>query len=262
MSRIYFFFLAGAFCLGLTTAWTNVIGQIYNMENVIYLKDGSEIRGWILEQIPGEYVKVELVGGSILVYRQSEIEKITSEPTRYSRIIRKYNTKPQGIQYRDRGLYHFVATGFTTNDNMWGGSQLDVSLNYRAGYRFNQYLGLGLGVGIDEYDSGGIVPVFGEVSGDLLRRKRTPFYLAQAGYGIGVSTTWIADNLEGGLYYHLGAGLKVRTRSRAEWTFTMGYKSQQMTETLVQWIDFNREPVRTVRERTVRGIVYQVAIGF
>lgn len=241
---------------------TEVKAQSYHMENVIYLKNGSEIRGWIVEQIPGEYVKIELVGGSILVYQQSEIEKITSEPTRYSQIIRRVNRKRTGIQYRDRGLYNFVTLGFIANENQWGQAQLDTYLNYRAGYRFNQYLGVGLVTGVEAYQTGTIIPALAEVTGDFLHRRQTPFYLAQIGYGFGAANTWQTADFEGGLLYQAGLGIKLRTRTRAEWTFGLSYKSQQLTETLIDWWGWNGEPVRTVRERTVRGLAYQVSIGF
>ncbi|MEZ4777426.1 MAG: hypothetical protein R3D00_29890 [Bacteroidia bacterium] len=262
MKNIVSFLFKLVFVLIVLTPFSEVKAQSYHMENVIYLKNGSEIRGWILEQIPGEYVKIELVGGSILVYQQDEIEKITSEPTQYAQIIRRVNRKRAGIQYRDRGLYNFVTTGYIINEGRWTQNQLDFSFYYRAGYRFNQYLGVGLGTGIDEYQTGIIIPIMAEVTGDFLHRRQTPFYLAQVGYGYGAANTWATENFEGGLLYHAGLGFKIHTRTRVEWTFSLGYKSQQLTETLVDWWGWNGEPVRTVRERTVRGFLYQFSIGF
>lgn len=48
-------------------------------KDVVYLKDGSVIKGTIIEQIPNEQVKIKTEGGSIFVYRFSDIEKITKE---------------------------------------------------------------------------------------------------------------------------------------------------------------------------------------
>ena len=47
-------------------------------EDVIYLKDGSVIRGIIIEQAPNEYIKIQS-GQNIFVYQINEVEKIKKE---------------------------------------------------------------------------------------------------------------------------------------------------------------------------------------
>ena len=47
--------------------------------DVIFLKNGSMIKGKIIEIIPEKSIKIEIVGGSIFTYPMSEIEKITKE---------------------------------------------------------------------------------------------------------------------------------------------------------------------------------------
>lgn len=48
-------------------------------QDVVYLKNGSVIRGEITEQIPNVSVKIETKDGSIFVYKMGEVEKITRE---------------------------------------------------------------------------------------------------------------------------------------------------------------------------------------
>ena len=48
--------------------------------DVLYFKNGSIIKGTILELIPDKTVKIETADGSILVYAMAEVEKITKEP--------------------------------------------------------------------------------------------------------------------------------------------------------------------------------------
>ncbi len=50
-------------------------------QDVVYLKNGSIIRGTIIEQIPMETLKIETADGSVFVYQMSEIERITKEET-------------------------------------------------------------------------------------------------------------------------------------------------------------------------------------
>ncbi len=50
-----------------------------SLEDVVYLKDGSIIRGVIVEQVPNEMIKIETRIGNVLAYKFSEIDKITKE---------------------------------------------------------------------------------------------------------------------------------------------------------------------------------------
>lgn len=49
------------------------------MQDVIYLKNGSIIRGIIIENIPNESIKIETKDGSTFVYKMDEIIKMTKE---------------------------------------------------------------------------------------------------------------------------------------------------------------------------------------
>lgn len=49
------------------------------LQEVVYLKNGSVIRGVILELVPDSSVKIQTQDGNIFVYKMSEVEKITKE---------------------------------------------------------------------------------------------------------------------------------------------------------------------------------------
>ena len=49
------------------------------VEEVVYLKNGSVIRGIIVEQIPNETLRIRTRGGSEFVFQMSEVLKITKE---------------------------------------------------------------------------------------------------------------------------------------------------------------------------------------
>ena len=49
------------------------------MDDVVYLKNGSIIRGMIIEQIPNQSLKIQTKDGSVFVYNMSEVEKMTKE---------------------------------------------------------------------------------------------------------------------------------------------------------------------------------------
>lgn len=68
---------------------------------VVYLKNGGRVRGIVIEQVPGESLKVQTADGSIFVYQMSEVEKITKEEvspashsyTPYSQSANNYQRK-------------------------------------------------------------------------------------------------------------------------------------------------------------------------
>ena len=53
-----------------------------NMQDVVYLKNGSIIRGEIIEMVSGETVKIMTVDGCLFVWDMDEVERITQEEMR------------------------------------------------------------------------------------------------------------------------------------------------------------------------------------
>ena len=55
------------------------------MEDVLHLKNGSTVRGTIVEQIPGESLRIETQGAGEVVYTMDEIATISREPVEMGR---------------------------------------------------------------------------------------------------------------------------------------------------------------------------------
>jgi hypothetical protein len=49
------------------------------MQDVVYLKNGSIIRGMIIEQIPNKTLKVQTADGSVFVFQMDDVVRITKE---------------------------------------------------------------------------------------------------------------------------------------------------------------------------------------
>lgn len=64
------------FMLLLLLSSLNLSLSAQNMQEVVYLKNGSIIKGVVIEQVPGESLKIQTYDGSIFVYKMSEVEKI------------------------------------------------------------------------------------------------------------------------------------------------------------------------------------------
>lgn len=56
-----------------------VSAQQNNLVDVVYLKNGSILRGVIIEQVPNQMIKLQTADGNIFVYKTVEIEKIIKE---------------------------------------------------------------------------------------------------------------------------------------------------------------------------------------
>ena len=76
--------------------------------DVVYLKNGSIIRGMVIETIPNETIKIRTSDGSIFVYSLDEVEKITKE---------SFTTKLKNP---------YIATGIQMTTGLWvsGGGQI------------------------------------------------------------------------------------------------------------------------------------------
>ncbi len=76
----YFLFIGVALFIGVFVSSIGIAQQ--STEDVVYLKNGSIIRGMVIEQVPGVSIKIEARDGNIFVYKTKEVAKIVKEPTK------------------------------------------------------------------------------------------------------------------------------------------------------------------------------------
>ena len=70
-------------------------------QDVVYLKNGSVVRGIILEQIPGKTIKIATDNGSQFIFTLAEVEKMTKElPVQQQSQQHVYQSQPQQPQYQ------------------------------------------------------------------------------------------------------------------------------------------------------------------
>ena len=207
-----------------------------NIEDVVYLKSGSVIRGKILEQ-KSETVKVELLGGSVFVFRQNEIDSIKRENT-FKNKLKEIN---KNYFRRDRGFRNMTEFGFiygvdlkkNTSDPYYNYNNPDddfgISLHTVNGYQVWPYLFAGAGVGIDRMVSykQTFSPFYLRVASEFLKKKVTPYVFCDVGYSVmwkQKNTDYISYQNKGGLYVSCGGGVRIYTRSRASVILSVAYK--------------------------------------
>ena len=71
MKRTILFFVC---LMGMTFAFAQT-----SLQDVVYLKNGSIIRGDIIEMVPGETIKIMTSDGSVFVHDYADVQKFTKE---------------------------------------------------------------------------------------------------------------------------------------------------------------------------------------
>ena len=135
----------------LLTFFSDVAFGQNNYQDVIYLKNGSIIRGIIIEQVPNKSIKIETADRNVFVFQIDEIEKFTKEPTKLNNNVTKNKTKYQSgyvgiveLGYQIGGILDFDQNRSTDR----------LALNIINGYKINRYFSLGLGTGFRYYFNG------------------------------------------------------------------------------------------------------------
>ena len=134
-------------------------------QDAIYLKNGSIIRGMIMEQVPNKTVKIETANRNVFVYKMDEVKKIVIESQKSKVIPPAVNSKSH------KGYKGIVETGFGigVGDNGMG----RFNLNMISSYQLNSHFSLGLGTGLRYYFNTGsvFIPFFADFRGYFMNRS-------------------------------------------------------------------------------------------
>ncbi len=210
------YFIFSSLCL---LAFSLTADAQKNMEDVLYLKNGSILRGQVIDQTDS-IIRIRLIGGSELVIDTKDISNRTSE---------KALKPPKYFHNKDKGIYSLSSIGLHHDFE----SNLDLLIETSLGYQFHPRIAVGVGANLTSYYGNSFIPVFGEIRGEILPKNMvTPIYYGSAGYGFKLDRldeVWgYEDN---GLYYAYGLGVKIKSQSSLNFTFSVGQQVQEFTHT-------------------------------
>lgn len=196
------------------------IGQVSaqtTYQEVVYLKNGSIIRGTIIEQVPNQSIKIETGDGSVFVFTMDEIEKMTKEAVAppSSSNVSEVSTLSLAHPDNERKFEHYLEGGFAYDGYLTFSSFGHYLLNYRLLDRVSA--GVGLGINYDSSE-GVAIPIFANVKAYALNGTFSPGLSLIGGYQIGLGG-YSAALLEAAV------GIRVLGSSYG-WTFDLGYRSQ------------------------------------
>lgn len=144
---------------------TRLLPAQQSLQDVVYLKNGSIIRGVIIEQVPNQSIKIQTRDGNLFVYKIEEIQKISKEPMIGSSRPKRDNNAPLGnfgILINPLGFVQFgpvaqveikVAPNMVIGPHFrWAGlgllthavmdyDQFDAANTAAVGIHFKQFLG-------------------------------------------------------------------------------------------------------------------------
>jgi len=225
----------------------------------VHFKDSTFYTGIITERVEEDYLMLVTLGGNearIGFENIERIEKIEGSPSAaiYQYLVhkakekkRKYREERQkylinGARYRGYFALIQYCTGY-----------VHMGVTTVHGYKFNQYLSVGAGLGFDGVDRpisfrpnrfsakhdnamGMHFPFFVHLNGDILKRRATPYYAIEIGYAYVLSFNSLID-LETraisphGVFVAPSFGVKFNSSKRYHTNvgIKLTYRARQMT---------------------------------
>lgn len=198
-----------------------------NLDDVVYLKNGTFLRGKIIELIPEKSLKFCVLSKDTMDISMNDVKLIKREKSAVS----------SNPNYED-GVKAWGYTNITEVTLGWGLSEindqprnilqkrLSFQLSTINGLTLSPYIHLGLGTGVEFWNNRGFIPIFLDLRTNLLKKKNTPFGYLDVGYSPG----WIngEDGLGfGGALVAIGVGAKISVTGKMGIVVSLGYRFQQ-----------------------------------
>ena len=188
----------------------------------VYLKNGSVIRGNIIEIEPADHVKVQDLCGNIWYYNTADVMKITSEP------YNQTSKSKQDLAF-EPGFANMTSLGFLIGST-YNAQVAPFSLLTVNGWRNKLGLFTGLGFGV-EFLKTNYLPLFADIRYDFIKGDVVPYAVIKGGYSFPMSSSKEEYNTEynyfGGALAGAGVGLKIKTRNSFAWDITLMYRYQK-----------------------------------
>lgn len=209
-------------------SWADVSAQLLQ-EDIVYLKNGSIIRGKITEQTP-DSLKIETNCNSFIILAQSEVldKKKETLKSQAGNRINDFSLNDS------KGFYSYTTVGMLT-----GNSEVidDFSFSFHTnlGYEFSHFFGLGVGIGVEHLKTE-LLPVYASFKSHLINKPNSPFVNLSIGYSFPLSDKkqkdeYIDFTYEGGFGFGIDMGISSFKTNNYAFTITAGYKYQVVKET-------------------------------
>ncbi|MGH1336469.1 MAG: hypothetical protein ACRBFS_10105 [Aureispira sp.] len=262
-------------CFLSAAAWAQT-----TLEDVVYLKNGSILRGQVLEYDPSANIKIQIKGGSILVYASSDVLKMEKET-----VVAPEEKNPATItpletvdtpaeeeeielweqDIPEKGIYGTASIGniFPTINTFvpLPGFTVDGSV----GYRIHHLLAVGAGAGVMLDFTQSFIYGFGTIRGDILNKSFSPYYEVNVGYGAPLSEASLGrvgdvqeiTTMRGGLYLRPSIGMRFASRNNIHTFVDIGVHIQSVYYEGRTWNNFSYTENYTYMRPSIRiGMIF------
>ncbi|MEG1585931.1 MAG: hypothetical protein RR346_03575 [Bacteroidales bacterium] len=198
---------------------TAMMGQ--NWRESVYLKNGSIIKGIVLEQTANGTIKIQTADGSLFVYPMGDVLKITKEEYNQESLTNMRTGKNKRAIF-DKGYRGMVDLTLGIGVGADGDNLIGISTSH--GYQFNPYIYLGGGVALNfNYPDYHIVqvPVFAHLRANFMKTSIAPY--ADIKMGISMSDS-------NGFYLAQTVGVRFNLDEKKGMRLGIGYTLQQSGE--------------------------------
>jgi hypothetical protein len=223
-TRLFLLAAIAVFVFGL--GFTNVANAQSDYQDVVYLKNGSVIRGVIIEQIPNKSIKIETADRNLFVYSMEDIEKLTKEKS----VIKTDKLNNKGLKSGYTGLINF---GYGLGVGDFGMDRL--SFNFINGGQINPYFMAGAGFGLRYYfdAEAALIPFFVYLRGNFIDNDISPYLALKCGYTFDVTNEFNAV----GLLFSPEIGVSLKIGNKTALNIGIGYEMQRMEFVLYYYYD-------------------------
>src|SRR4030095_13706898 len=177
--------------------------------DVIWLRDGSILKGTIVKWEMERGMEFRLLTGAEVVIPKQDIRRVTQDvpmtygnetmQTNYIKVPKPYSFREEGWYQNTSGFLHIAEEG-------------GAGIHHAMGYRFSRLLGVGIGTGIETHDFNyvrNIIPVYAEARGFFFPKKLTPYYAVKIGYGFALKDQYSGvTEARGGFHFSPELGFR------------------------------------------------------
>lgn len=210
---------------------TTVFGQNDDSAKVmdeIHLKNGSVFRGEIVEYKRGKMLKIRLQNGQELELADDEIKQIV-QGLEIAEGAEMPVREKKPVVLKTEGMYNTTYTSFASGKNRFDQFTLGAGVHNVTGFHWKPFLGIGLGLGIDNYSRRGetIVPIYTELKFVPLKSKKELYLSTAVGYGFAFKREQFGIiEAKGGYMVHPAIGYRAGTSDGTNVTVDIGLKLQ------------------------------------
>ena len=237
-------------------------------EDIVYLKNGSIIKGKVLEMVIGGDIKIETPDGSLFIYKTEDVLKTErkNKPEEKTKNNQSYVKETPSEKYyeektedlsEDGNVNIYMSPGLIIGSNFANSLILfeginntalshSISVGYKLGKSKNYTLGPG--VGIQTFQDP-MLSLFVDNKYFLGNSKTfKPYLYGQLGYSVLIFNLGDVEDSQGGALIEGGGGLAVKVGKKLHLGLSLGLFYQRHDFTQINFRSINNNGIWSTRE--------------